>query len=149
MPITAMPLPPSDATSRQSRLAPRIAPRAAAEGAEAVDEDDRVETAVLAARDAAVSALRRALDDLPGEQPEVRLMITATRGNPSTEYSQSEVRFAAPDGVAISHHDKVAMALASMKAVSPELYGTMVAGIERGRRLSFGTLRACFRAVAR
>jgi hypothetical protein len=147
-----MPLPHSDATSRQSRLSPRISPRAAAEGAqgaEAAEDDDHVETAIIAARDAAITALRTTLDGHPGEQPEVRLMITATRGNPSTEYSHSEVRFAAPDGVAISHHDKVAMALASMKAVSPELYGTMVAGIERGRRFSFGTLRACFRAVAR
>jgi hypothetical protein len=108
-----------------------------------------MEDAIVAARDAAVAALRQTLNAQPGEAPEVRVMITATQGNPSTEYSHSEVRFAAPDGVAISHHDKVAMALASMKAVPPELYGTMVAGIERGRRLSFGTLRACFRAVAR
>jgi hypothetical protein len=148
MPITAMPLPPSDATSRQSRLSPRIAP-SAPKGTTADAQDDRVEDAIIAAREAAITALRQALDDVPGDPPEVRLMITATRGNPSTEYSHSEVRFAAPDGVAISHHDKVAIALASMKAVSPELYGTMVAGIERGRRLSFGTLRACFRAVAR
>jgi hypothetical protein len=108
-----------------------------------------MEDAIVAARDAAVAALRQTLNAKPGEAPELRVMITATQGNPSTEYSHSEVRFAAPDGVAISHHDKVAMALASMKAVSPELYGTMVAGIERGRRFSFGTLRACFRAVAR
>jgi hypothetical protein len=143
-----MPLPPSDATSPKSRLSPRILPRAA-EDAEASTDHELVEDAIVAARDAAVAALRQALDAKPGEAPEVRVMITATRGNPSTEYSHSEVRFAAPDGVAISHHDKVAMALASMKAVSPELYTTMVAGIERGRRFSFGTLRACFRAVAR
>jgi hypothetical protein len=109
-----------------------------------------VEDAIIAAREAAIAALRKTLNAEPGAAgPEVRVMITATQGNPSTEYSHSEVRFAAPDGVAISHHDKVAMALASMKAVSPELYGTMVAGIERGRRFSFGTIRACFRAVAR
>jgi hypothetical protein len=118
-------------------------------GAEPAGDDVRVEYAIAAARDAAVTALRQALNATPGEAPEVRLMITATQGNPSTEYSHSEVRFAAPDGVAISHHDKIAMALASMKAVSPDLYDTMVAGIERGRRFSFGTLRACFRAVAR
>ena len=118
-------------------------------GAETPGEHELVEEAIIAARDAAVAALRQALNAKPGDAPEVRVMITATQGNPSTEYSHSEVRFAAPDGVAISHHDKVAMALASMKAVSPELYGTMVAGIERGRRFSFGTLRACFRAVAR
>lgn len=144
-----MPLPPSDAASPEARLSPRIHPRTAA-GAEAPGGDDHlVEDAIVAARDAAVAALRQTLNAKPGDAPEVRLMITATQGNPSTEYSHSEVRFAAPDGVAISHHDKVAMALASMKAVSPELYGTMVAGIERGRRFSFGTLRACFRAVAR
>jgi hypothetical protein len=143
-----MPPQSSDATSRQSRLSPRIAPSAQPEAGSSAD-DDRVEDAIIAAREAAITALRQALDAVPGDQPEVRLMITATRGNPSTEYSHSEVRFAAPEGVAISHHDKVAMALASMKAVSPELYGTMVAGIERGRRFSFGTLRACFRAVAR
>jgi hypothetical protein len=143
-----MSLPPSDATSPETRLSPRILPRAA-ESAKAADDDERVEDAITAARDAAVTALRQALDAAPGDAPEVRLMITATQGNPSTEYSHSEVRFAAPDGVAISHHDKIAMALASMKAVSPDLYVTMVAGIERGRRFSFGTLRACFRAVAR
>jgi hypothetical protein len=148
MPITSMPPQSSDATSRQSRLSPRIAPSASSDPAPTA-EDDHVEDAIIAARDAAITALRQALDAVPGDPPEVRLMITATRGNPSTEYSHSEVRFAAPDGVAISHHDKIAIALASMKAVSPELYGTMVAGIERGRRLSFGTLRACFRAVAR
>jgi hypothetical protein len=120
-----------------------------AEGAGVRDDDELVEDAIVAARDAAITALRQALNAKPGEAPEVRLMITATLGNPSTEYSHSEVRFAAPDGIAISHHDKVAMALASMKAVSPDLYDTMVAGIERGRRFSFGTLRACFRAVAR
>lgn len=143
-----MPLPPSDPASPASRLSPRIHPSTAT-GAQAPDDEQLVEDAIIAARDAAIAALRQALNARPGEAPEVRLMITATRGNPSTEYSHSEVRFAAPDGVAISHHDKVAMALASMKAVSPELYGTMVAGIERGRRFSFETLRACFRAVAR
>jgi hypothetical protein len=143
-----MPLPPSDAASSESRLSPRIHPRTAG-GVEASDHEQLLEDAIIAARDAAVAALRTTLNAQPGEAPEVRVMITATQGNPSTEYSQSEVRFAAPDGVAISHHDKVAMALASMKAVSPELYGTMVAGIERGRRFSFGTIRACFRAVAR
>ncbi|HEV7494190.1 hypothetical protein [Baekduia sp.] len=143
-----MPLPPSDAASTESRLSPRILPNAT-ESADARDDTELVEDAVIAARDAALTALRQTLNAKPGLAPEVRVMITATLGNPSTEYSQSEVRFAAPDGVAISHHDKVAMALASMKAVSPELYGTMVAGIERGRRFSFGTLRACFRAVAR
>jgi hypothetical protein len=142
-----MPLPPSDASSPQTRPSPRTL-RAPATEAAPTSEDDRIEAAVLAARDAAITALHDALGN-DADAPELRLMITATRGNPSTEYSHSEVRFAAPDGVAISHHDKVAMALASMKAVSPDLYGTMVAGIERGRRLSFGTLRACFRAVAR
>ena len=143
-----MPLPPSDAASSESRLSPRIHPRAPG-GVPASDHEQLLEDAIIAARDAAVAALRTTLNAQPGDAPEVRVMITATQGNPSTEYSHSEVRFAAPDGVAISHHDKVAMALASMKAVSPELYATMVAGIERGRRFSFGTIRACFRAVAR
>ncbi len=143
-----MPLPPSDAASSESRLSPRIHPRPPG-SVEASDHEQLLEDAIIAARDAAVAALRTTLNAQPGEAPEVRVMITATQGNPSTEYSQSEVRFAAPDGIAISHHDKVAMALASMKAVSPELYATMVAGIERGRRFSFGTIRACFRAVAR
>jgi hypothetical protein len=115
------------------------------------DPDARLDDAVIAAREAAIRAFTERLDGGPGRTtiPEVRLMITATRGNPSTEHSQSEVRFAAPDGVAISHHDKVAMALASMKAVSPEIYSTMMAGIERGRRVTLGGLRACLRAAAR
>ncbi len=113
------------------------------------DPDARLETAVIAAREAAIRAFTTALDTSGATVPEVRLMITATRGNPSTEYSTSEVRFAAPDGVAISHHDKVAMALASMKAVSPEIYTTMMAGISRGRRVTLGGLRACLKAAAR
>jgi hypothetical protein len=113
------------------------------------DPDARLEQAVIAAREAAIRALTAELDGSGATIPEVRLMITATRGNPSTEYSTSEVRFAAPDGVAISHHDKVAMALASMKAVSPEIYTTMMAGISRGRRVTLGGLRACLKAAAR
>jgi hypothetical protein len=113
------------------------------------DPDARLEAAVIAAREAAIRAFTAELDGTGAAVPEVRLMITATRGNPSTEYSTSEVRFAAPDGVAISHHDKVAMALASMKAVSPEIYTTMMAGISRGRRVTLGGLRACLKAAAR
>jgi catechol 2,3-dioxygenase-like lactoylglutathione lyase family enzyme len=115
------------------------------------DPDARLEEAVIAAREAAIRAFTTALDhDGQGAVlPEVRLMVTATRGNPSAEYSTSEVRFAAPDGVAISHHDKIAMALASMKAVSPEIYSTMMAGISRGRRVTLGGLRACLKAAAR
>src|SRR5262245_39806229 len=99
------------------------------------DPDVRLDAAIIAAREAAIRAFTSALDadDHAAEVPEVRLMITATRGNPSAEYSTSEVRFAAPDGVAISHHDKIAMALASMKAISPEIYSTMMAGLSRGR----------------
>ncbi|WP_445148573.1 hypothetical protein [Baekduia sp. Peel2402] len=108
-----------------------------------------MEDAVIAAREAAIRAFTDKLDGSGATLAEVRLMITATRGNPSTEYSTSEVRFAAPDGVAISHHDKVAMALASMKAVSPEIYTTMMAGISRGRRVTLGGLRACLKAAAR
>lgn len=117
------------------------------------DPDARLEDAVIAAREAAIRAFTSTLDrDGSGHDPalrEVRLMITATRGNPSAEYSTSEVRFAAPDGVAISHHDKIAMALASMKAVSPEIYSTMMAGLSRGRRVTLGGLRACLKAAAR
>jgi hypothetical protein len=115
------------------------------------DPDARLEEAVIAAREAAIRAFTTSLDrdDQGAVPPEVRLMITATRGNPSAEYSTSEVRFAAPDGVAISHHDKIAMALASMKAVSPEIYSTMMAGISRGRRVTLGGLRACLKAAAR
>jgi hypothetical protein len=114
-----------------------------------LDPDARLEDAVIAAREAAIRAFTAALDEDGVSVPEVRLMITATRGNPSTEYSTSEVRFAAPDGVAISHHDKIAIALASMKAISPEIYGTMMAGISRGRRVTLGGLRACLKAAAR
>lgn len=115
------------------------------------DPDARLEEAVIAAREAAIRAFTTTLDadGRSAATPEVRLMITATRGNPSAEYSTSEVRFAAPDGVAISHHDKIAMALASMKAVSPEIYTTMMAGISRGRRVTLGGLRACLKAAAR
>jgi hypothetical protein len=122
-------------------------------GAVADDPDARLEDAVIAAREAAIRAFTEHLDDGgptgAAPIPEVRLMITATRGNPSTELSHSEVRFAAPDGVAISHHDKVAMALATMKAISPEIYSTMMAGIARGKRVTLGGLRACLKAAAR
>jgi hypothetical protein len=113
------------------------------------DPDTRLEDAIIAARESAIRTFTATLDSSGATLPEVRLMITATRGNPSTEFSTSEVRFAAPDGVAISHHDKVAMALASMKAVSPEIYTTMMAGIARGRRVTLGGLRACLKAAAR
>ncbi|HET6509599.1 MAG TPA: hypothetical protein VFG42_22570 [Baekduia sp.] len=134
------------------RLTPPPAPQEEASAVRPDDPDARLEAAVVAAREAAVRAFTSALDgDGRGAAvvPEVRLMITATRGNPSGEYSTSEVRFAAPDGVAISHHDKVAMALASMKAISPEIYSTMMAGISRGRRVTLGGLRACLKAAAR
>lgn len=115
------------------------------------DPDARLDAAIIAAREAAIRAFTTTLDagDRAAALPEVRLMITATRGNPSAEYSTSEVRFAAPDGVAISHHDKIAMALASMKAISPEIYSTMMAGLSRGRRVTLGGLRACLKAAAR
>jgi hypothetical protein len=119
------------------------------DGAEPADPDARLDDAIIAAREAAIRAFTETLDAGGATVPEVRLRITATRGNPSAEYSTSEVRFAAPDGVAISHHDKVAMALASMKAISPEIYSTMMAGISRGRRVTLGGLRACLKAAAR
>lgn len=133
-------------SSDTSSPPPATPPQASAD-----DPDARLEAAVLAAREAAIRTFTEKLDagTAGGPIPEVRLMITATRGNPSTEYSHSEVRFSAPDGVAISHHDKVAMALASMKAVSPEIYSTMMAGIARGRRVTLGGLRACLKAAAR
>jgi hypothetical protein len=109
-----------------------------------------LEDAVNAARDAANEAFAAAVGDAEGgEPPEIRLMLCATQGDPSTGYSRSEVRFAAPGGVAISHHDKVAMALSSMKAVSPDLYATMVAGLERGRRTIFAGMWARMRSASR
>jgi hypothetical protein len=133
---------------------PHPSDRPAPAPAAATGEDDpdvRLDAAIIAAREAAIRAFTTTLDadDHAAALPEVRLMITATRGNPSAEYSTSEVRFAAPDGVAISHHDKVAMALASMKAISPEIYSTMMAGISRGRRGALNGLRACLKAAAR
>ena len=44
---------------------------------------------------------------------------------------------------------RLAMALASMKAISPEIYSTMMAGLSRGRRVTLGGLRACLKAAAR
>lgn len=102
--------------------------------------DSRLEEAVAAARDAANGAFAAALPPDAADPPQIRLMLCATHGDPSTGQSRSEVRFAAPDGVAVSHHDKIAMALASMKAVAPDLYATMVAGIERGGRNPFSGL---------
>jgi hypothetical protein len=133
-----------------ARTTPPPAPHEEDPGARPDDPDARLEQAVIAAREAAIRAFTSTLDGHgPADFPEVRLMITATRGNPSGEYSTSEVRFAAPDGVAISHHDKIAMALASMKAISPEIYSTMMAGLSRGRRVTLGGLRACLKAAAR
>lgn len=135
-----------------ARVTPSPAPQEEAPDVGPLDPDARLEQAVIAAREAAIRAFTSSLDGDghgPAIVPEVRLMITATRGNPSGEYSTSEVRFAAPDGVAISHHDKIAMALASMKAISPEIYSTMMAGLSRGRRVTLGGLRACLKAAAR
>ena len=113
-----------------------------------VVNDSRLEEAIVAARDAANAAFASALPADRADPAQIRLMLCATEGDPSTGRSRSEVRFAAPDGVAISHHDKVAMALSSMKAVAPDIYGTMVAGIERGRRFSIAGLRDKLRSAA-
>jgi hypothetical protein len=112
--------------------------------------DSLLDDAINAARDAANEAFASAVAEVEGEEaPEIRLMLCATLGDPSTGYSQSEVRFAAPGGVAISHHDKVAIALSSMKAISPDLYATMVAGLERGRRGVFAAMWARLRSTSR
>jgi hypothetical protein len=112
--------------------------------------DSLLDDAIDAARDAANAAFAAAVAEAEGDEaPEIRLMLCATAGDPSTGYSRSEVRFAAPGGVAISHHDKVAMALSSMKAVAPDLYGTMVAGLERGRRTIFAGVWARVRSASR
>jgi hypothetical protein len=112
--------------------------------------DSLLDDAITAAREAANAAFAAAVAEADGDEaPEIRLMLCATSGDPSTGYSRSEVRFAAPGGVAISHHDKIAMALASMKAVSPDLYATMVAGLERGRRTLFAGLWARMRSASR
>jgi hypothetical protein len=114
------------------------------------DTDDLFGNAIDAAREAAIAAFAEIVETAPGDAPpELRLMLVATRGNPSKEQTQTEVRFAAPDGVATSHPDKIAIALSSMKAVAPDLYVTMMAGLDRGRRLSFGDLRAWLRPGSR
>ncbi|HMJ36089.1 MAG TPA: hypothetical protein VK501_19450 [Baekduia sp.] len=111
--------------------------------------DDLLADAVAAARNAAILALAEVLDAEPGPPREVRLMLCATTGDPSAGVSQTEVRFAGPSDVAISHHDKVAMALASMKAIAPDLYDTMMAGIERGRGLTLAGVWARLRPSSR
>jgi len=108
--------------------------------------DSLLEDAIVAARDAANAAFASALPADTADAPQIRLMLCATQGDPSTGHSHSEVRFAAPGGIAISHHDKVAMALSSMKAVAPDLYGTMVSGLDRGRRFSIAAVCAKLRS---
>jgi hypothetical protein len=109
--------------------------------------DSPLEEAIAAARDAATEAFASIVPADDADPPQIRLMLCATQGDPSTGRSRSEVRFSAPRGVAVSHHDKIAMALASMKAVAPDLYATMVAGIERGRRGPFSGLWSRLRSA--
>jgi hypothetical protein len=97
--------------------------------------DNTLQDALAAAREAAIDAFADVLDAGPEPPPQVRLMLCATTGDPSAGASQTEVRFAGPTDVAISHPDKVAMALASMKAIAPNHYETMMEGLDRGRRL--------------
>jgi hypothetical protein len=145
-----MTLTPSPAASSHIMTSPPGAAPDQPEPASGRADEDLVGVAIETAREAAIVAFAQVLDDHPGaEAPEVRLMLTATRGNPSQAHSETEVRFASPNGLATSHHDKVAIALASMKAIAPELYTTMMAGLDRGRRVSFGGLGKWLRPGAR
>ena len=145
MPIT----PPRTAFTYPMTSPPGAAPDQPEPSSGRADED-LVGDAIEAAREAAILAFAHVIDEHPGEAPpEVRLMLTATRGNPSQGHTETEVRFAAPNSLATSHNDKVAIALASMKAIAPDLYTTMMAGLDRGRRMSLGGLSKWLRPGAR
>jgi hypothetical protein len=102
--------------------------------------DALIRAAIDAAGDAANRTFAAAFDEAGCDvDPEVRLMLVATRGKPSAGQSHTEVRFAAPTGLDTTRRDKVGIALSSMKAIAPELYDTMVAAIERsGESERFG-----------
>jgi hypothetical protein len=90
----------------------------------------RLRTAVEAARTAAADAFFETLGATPATGQELRLMIAATRGDPTAEHAQTEaVFFALDDQLPVQADHKKAMALATLKAVSPEMYERVLEGL--------------------
>ncbi|HMJ35892.1 MAG TPA: hypothetical protein VK501_18455 [Baekduia sp.] len=83
-----------------------------------------------AACDAAIEAFAEATDG--DDLPDVRLMLIASVGDPAN-LGETEVRLAAPDDVRTSVSQKSAMLVASLRAIAPELYDSMMSGLDRLR----------------
>jgi hypothetical protein len=95
-----------------------------------MSRDPHLSVAIDAACDAATEALAAASPDADG--PDVRLVLIATVGDPS-DGGHTEVRLAAPDGTLTEQRQKVAMIITALKAIAPELYDTMMSGLDRSR----------------
>jgi hypothetical protein len=89
-----------------------------------------------AACDAAIDALAASTADVA----DVRLMLIAAVGDPA-DRGQTQARLAAPDDTETSDTQKVAMILATLKAIAPELYETMMTGLDRARSAPSPQLR--------
>jgi hypothetical protein len=87
---------------------------------------------ISAGVDAAWDAAVEALADAMPENAEVRLMLIAAVGDPA-DRADTQVRLAASGGTTTSETQKVAMVMATLKAIAPALYQTMMAGLDGGR----------------
>jgi hypothetical protein len=92
---------------------------------------ERVDEALEAARDAASETFFAALGDPSHADVEVRLLVAATFGDPSRDYSYTDARFAALRAqMPIADAAKRAMALGILKAVAEPMYSRIMDAIE-------------------
>jgi hypothetical protein len=90
----------------------------------------RLRTAVDAARTAAADAFFETLGGMRAAEQELRLVFAATHGDPATEHTQTEVVFfALDDQLPVESSHRKAMALATLKATSPEIYQRVLDGL--------------------
>jgi len=92
---------------------------------------ERVDQALEAARDDACESFFAVLGDPSHADTEIRLLVAATFGEPTKDYTYTEARFAALRSQApVDDAAKRAMALGILKAVSEPLYARVLEGVE-------------------
>ncbi|HEV7754071.1 MAG TPA: hypothetical protein VGO71_21145 [Baekduia sp.] len=92
---------------------------------------ERVDEALEAAREAAGDAFFAVLGDPSHADAEIRLLVAASFGDPTKEYTYTEARFAALRSQAPTDDAaKRAMALGILKAVSEPMYSRVLEAVE-------------------
>jgi hypothetical protein len=92
---------------------------------------ERVDQALEAARDAACETFFDTLGDPSHADVEIRLLVAASFGDPTKDYTYTEARFAALRAqVPLEDAAKRAMALGILKAVSEPMYARILDAIE-------------------